>query len=340
MAKVISAYRGYTAAAIKARATIPGAGDMSIVGTTVECSNITTAKIRNAIGAAINAVRGLSIHANVNRWSGFGPTARAFSGYGQDAILVNSVAAAPHGTGEFAGYNHSAITPGWNVDPHGNDYWINSGSQVEMPLDILVGEVNYVAGGKVLGVLTNSADNICGWGTSLLDDFGDGATLNVDTDPVYFAGGITVEQLNMKLKVYINDGTAITEADDIDPSILCRVPGTDDAIVNIKIKAASEWHYDATGTHAPPGDWVQSGGEGMNWTTGVFDIGMLQSPSNFTLVKVIVYLYDWEYNLIGGGTLWEDVYYATDEIIGDLYLGMINIPAYGYHVVVIIEETI
>jgi hypothetical protein len=58
MAKIITKYRGYTAAQLKSRASVPNAVDMTVVGNTVECVNINTTKIRNAIGASINSLTG------------------------------------------------------------------------------------------------------------------------------------------------------------------------------------------------------------------------------------------------------------------------------------------
>lgn len=105
--KTISAYRGYTAAAIKARATVPDQADMTVSGTDVLCAKINTAKIRAALVAAINKVGALNTHANVNHWSWFGPTVRSIV----SQELVNSDPTTGKNLGNFAGYNHAAPTP-------------------------------------------------------------------------------------------------------------------------------------------------------------------------------------------------------------------------------------
>ena len=61
MAKVLSAYRAFTAAQIKSRADVPNQADMTVVGTTVECVAITTTKIRNILASGLNLVKGNSI---------------------------------------------------------------------------------------------------------------------------------------------------------------------------------------------------------------------------------------------------------------------------------------
>jgi hypothetical protein len=45
---IISAYRGFTAAAIKAKANIPAQADMTVVGTTVDCKNISVSMVRKS----------------------------------------------------------------------------------------------------------------------------------------------------------------------------------------------------------------------------------------------------------------------------------------------------
>jgi len=139
MAKVISKYRAYTAAEIKARATVPDQVDMTVVSTTVECVAITTAKIRNAIGASFNAVGALNLSVLVNKWSGFGPTVRSVSA----GLLVNSVGEAPHGMGEFAGYNHAAAAPDFYTSPLGVTKSIIAGEAVHWEISIDIGEPKY-----------------------------------------------------------------------------------------------------------------------------------------------------------------------------------------------------
>ena len=149
MAKVINAYRNFTASEIKARATVPDQVDMTVVSTTVECEKITTAKVRNAIGASFNAWGAFGLSSLVNKWSGFGPTVRSVSG----GLLVNSVGAAPHGAGEFAGYNHAAAAPSFYTSPLGVTKSIIAGEAVHWEISIDIGEPKY--SNEIVGYLSS-----------------------------------------------------------------------------------------------------------------------------------------------------------------------------------------
>jgi Sec7-like guanine-nucleotide exchange factor len=72
MAKVITKYRAYTASELESRAS--NTCDMVVSGNNVNCTDITTAKIRNVLSESTNAVGELSDSALVNVYSGFGPT--------------------------------------------------------------------------------------------------------------------------------------------------------------------------------------------------------------------------------------------------------------------------
>ena len=110
--------------------------------------NITISKIRAMVAESVNALGQLSTSSNVNQWSAFGPYDMSVDGNHDVSLAVN----VPHAAGEFAGYNHNAITPGLTViDEYGNP--INDGDIVEtvpfedrsrrFDITINLGELNY-----------------------------------------------------------------------------------------------------------------------------------------------------------------------------------------------------
>lgn len=332
MAKVIIKYRGYTAAQLKSRATIPNQADMIIVGNTVECVNITTAKIRNAIGVASNAIGNLSSHANVNVWSGFGPTVRSVA----TQVLINNVGTSPHAMGEFAGYNHGARIPGWITNAPSGDIWINANSDAIFTVDVYVGEVQYqLISPAIVGItlaIYNSAGNLVGWGsrnfeTDLVQD--DVTSLQAT---VYSIGVETTYTGRIWL---VGDTSAFD-----DSQISCRLPNTSDFTQTVKLKSFSEWHYDGD-AQVIPSPWVVNGSVGMNFTTGYFTLNNIASPTGYANVKIYARLFDWTYTQIGIDViLYNNVYYPPDDIYASEYMGMVNIPDHGYHVFVYFEYTI
>lgn len=147
MPKVLNAYRGFTAAMIKARATVPTQSEMTVVGTTVECTDPNTAKIRTAIAEAMNAIGDLNESTNVNEWSGFGPTVRSVVA----GILTNSVGVPGHAFGEFCGYNHSAVTPHYESSTHDDDVDAIPNTNATFTVIVHLGEARLV-GDDITGV--------------------------------------------------------------------------------------------------------------------------------------------------------------------------------------------
>jgi len=135
---IISAYRGFTAAAIKARADIPAQADMTVVETTVDCKNISVSMVRNILNSPSSGVNGVASDSNVNVWSGFGPTVRTAPA----GVLINSAPGAGS-LGSFAGYNHYATAPRWYNEAPSGDIWISSGTEATFDCTIYIGEVKW-----------------------------------------------------------------------------------------------------------------------------------------------------------------------------------------------------
>lgn len=317
MAKVITKYRGYTAAQLKNRASVPNAADMVVVGNTVECVNINTTKVRNALGASINSVSGLSRHVNINPWSGFGPT--VYSVVGQN--LVTAVGAAPHGLGEFAGYNHNARIPGWITSAPSADIWVNSGGDASFVVNVYVGEVQYQNIAPAIAGITlaiyNSAGNLVAWGSR---NFEDDLVQDEVTSLTAVLSGVTIEATYTG-KVWLVSDT--TEFDD--SQIICRLPNTSDFTQTVKIKALTELTVNSNGfTVTYPG---------INLAAGTCSFAEAYNLTGYTNVRIVAQLFDYLWNQVGTDVeMYNDSYYPPDMIYvtpakpnGD------PIDAYGYH---------
>ncbi len=342
MRKILSAYRTYTAQAIKDRASVPTPANMHIVGSTVECANINVYQVRDAIGISALDLHGQANSSNVNIWSCFGPVARSITGSGYDKVLVNTVVT-PDELFEFAGYNHNAPTPGWQSGGQAAaeaNNWVNSGSQATCNANINIGEIDWEGMGAV-GVamlIFDVTGNIVGWGYTALSGLGSNFTLAGTTT---ISGGIVLDKLDWYAMAFLVD-QEILNPEDVISAVVCRVPNISTWEINLKVKQASTWYYDGDG-QTIPSPWVQNGSAGMNFTTGYFDIGMIACKQN-KQIKIYARLFNWLDEVIGTGYIVgsESSYYsysAMEDITGNAYLGMVNIPSYGYRVVVYFEES-
>jgi len=106
MSKTLSTYLTYTPTQLKTRASVPLQQDISIGTTTIDCSNVNDALIKNVLGSGTTSVVGLSSDPNVNKWSYFNPT----RWYIETDTYINTPKI-PYTLSNFAGYNHHAIIP-------------------------------------------------------------------------------------------------------------------------------------------------------------------------------------------------------------------------------------
>jgi hypothetical protein len=232
--------------------------------------------------------------------------------------------------GSFAGYNHSAPLPGWQTGGEAAaeaDIWVNSGSKATASANVSLGEVDYTGAEGVAMVIFDSYDNIVGWGQQSLSGLGNNFILYGETDDI-----IVVDK-SYHAMGYITDTYPLSQSEDVASAVVYQIPLLTVWDVNIKVKAASEWHYSGDG-QTIPSPWTQNGSAGMNWTTGYFDIGMIATNNNYGNLRIIATLYDWLDNVIGSGYIHNGAYTALDDITGSVYLGMASIPAYGYKVII------
>lgn len=143
-------YRAYTAAELKARSTVPNAGDISVGSGNITCKYITTVKIRTSLGESINHIDDLSKSNKVNKWSGFGPYTRSVSGTpnirGDGAWLQHNKPTAHFKFGNFAGYNHNALTPSYYNTNRTTTLIIQSGGTAIFDCALTLGELKFMDG--------------------------------------------------------------------------------------------------------------------------------------------------------------------------------------------------
>jgi len=158
MAKIIDEYNllnhTFTATEIANRSS--NVGDINVVGSTVEVSNITTTDVRTALNETINKVYGLAYSMNVNNDSAFS------SWYLELANGTGIIRSIDLGRlGDFACYNHNApqtiIHPmDLASDGHLKAYYnksITGCSYVYMGSEVHLGEVNFEG---LLGTITDA----------------------------------------------------------------------------------------------------------------------------------------------------------------------------------------
>jgi hypothetical protein len=323
MPKIITKYRGFTATDLKTRADIPIQANMVVSGDTVICSDITISQIRSAINAADTNLSALARHDNVNVWSGFGPTIRSVGNYGWYKVLENSKPVGDYSMGSFAGYNHTAVTPGWNgtgKTAAQKDVWINPNTKPWVFSDIILGEVRHEDADGVILVAFNSSSGITAYGEDAFPE--------LLTENVYLLANsinnISTTQ-TWTLRSYLKSGY-ISGSTDIESAILYRCPNVDDAVVTIKIKQATT--VDTT-ADSP---WVVSGSITFSLTTGYYTITNIYSPESYDNVLILGAIYNWLGDEVGSVDLYNAAYTAYDYINTSGYVGMANIPNYGYSV--------
>jgi len=338
-------YNLFSASELKSKADIPEQDNITIVDDTVDyiaCINVSKYFICDFFSLDRDTgLIDLCRYAGVNRWAAFCPVERGFSGTGWTRDLVNNVPTLCRQL-DFAGYNHDALTPGWQTGGQAiaeAEVWVNLGSKGTVECRICIGEVNWndINAGWVIAVIFNASDVPIGWSKVDINTVANNFTIYPETvDP------IALDHLDYYGRFVICDDAEIAQLEDVESAILCRVPNTNTFEVNFKVKAASAIYYDATGTGQPPSPWVNNNGVlGINWNTGVVTIGYdLEATQSWTNVRFQATLYNWLDEVIGQADIFDDVYNALDSVYGSAYVGMTNIPLFGYTVKVEIFYTI
>lgn len=316
MAKVLNAYRLITAATIKANAEIPNQADMTVVGTTVECINISTTKIKNVIGHTNNKLSELCAAVGINHWSGFGPTKRTISGSGASGEIVNSDPTANYKIGDYPGYNHGAVTPGWNNKAAAEaDKWIDSGNNVTFIADIQIGEARYAEDLAGIANIVGIALVAYEYGTTTVKAFGitslSSCSIAANLTAVTTVG-VTL-QTRYDIKVFFV--SSLTNLD-----IVCRVPNITDGSCYAKIKQATSWSMTS--------GWNTTVDLRLN--DGYLTINNAYKNQYMVELTVTANLRNWLGEIVQSVELYRAEYLANQDLDFYAFCGMANIPNYGY----------
>jgi hypothetical protein len=235
MAKRIDTYRAYTTNEMKIRSDIPAQADISEQVGYINCSNIKLSEVKTLLSEANFSIYDCCNSANVNVWSNFAPVHRqVFGGTLSSDITI------PYHLGDFAGYNHTAVTPGWitgGLAAASADIWINSGSTPSFVASVVVSEIDFttVDGASILGIclaIYDGASNIDGHDIQDLEALKDEVDLIAALDHT-----LTAEETFTGKIWFVSDLGDFTGAEAI-----CRLPNTADYSVTVKIKAATHYH--------------------------------------------------------------------------------------------------
>lgn len=348
MGKIRYVYNLFSAAQLKARADIPDTGNIAIVDDTIDyidCTNVSKYFVCDFF--SLNRDTGLIALCRsllVNRWSAFCPVVRSFSGSGWTRDLVNGLPTLCRLL-DFAGYNHEALTPGWQTGGQATaqtDKWVNYGSKGTIECPICIGEIDWHDIGAlwVVAMLFDGSDGVVGWSKVDVESVANDFTIWPET-----TDNILLDHTDWYGRLVFCDSAELASPEDVEAALLCRVPNTSTFDVNFKVKLPSTVYFSATNTTEPPSPWVNvnypSPALGMNWATGIvtltYYIGINATYSN---VQITATLYNWLNEVIGSGDLWNDPVDPSTEVSGSVNLGMTSIPAYGYKVIVDINYTL
>lgn len=328
----------FTPSALKARADVPSQANISEGAGYIRCVNVSRDYVKNILGSATTSIIGICRHANVNRWSGFGPTVRSVSGGGSyAAALVNSLPTQCKLL-DFAGYDHHAQTPGWWNLSNPKDVYVNAGTQAQIEITPIIGQVKWedLGATHLAVVLFDNNGVVQGFGQTALSGIGENAMITVTS-----TYAINTDKNNWYVVAYLMSQPIINPIDDLPWYIVCKVPNCNASTVRLYAIAQSYVKYGDTGTLQPPSPWVNNNGPlGWNRTTGYVTIGYdLESANNWANVRVYAVLTNYLGQTISTVDIFNGPYYALDSVYGSVYLGMTNIPDYGYFCNVYIAYT-
>lgn len=278
MAKVRTAYRAYTAATLKSRATVPDQADITVVSATIECVDISTMKIRNALGSGKNTDYGNASDSHVNHWSGFGPTVRTVAA----GLLVNSDPITGR-LGDFAGYNHSAVAPHFDVKGANESVLINPNGSYVFYCVADIGEILYT---DIIGVNTITHVAFSVWngttyvsskvkalsGMTNLADFSTNAADRITVSSIAYSTVYTC-------KIEFLDNVAY---DYTGANTVCQVPGLEDWEVEINVQSANHFFLNGPNNDSTEYGYTFSSGRwnvnaaSFNTSTGTITINYVQ----------------------------------------------------------------
>lgn len=153
MAKSIYPYSVFTATDIYSRSS--ATGTMTNQSTYVDFTDITVSNVKTILSETSTSISDLCTSGNINVWSKFSPKTLLIS-----SNQIATTVSAPYKLGDFAGYNHNAITP--YVSDYADTVYGTANQSVTYPLELAIGELDYTDIGiyKVKATLKESSTTL------------------------------------------------------------------------------------------------------------------------------------------------------------------------------------
>jgi hypothetical protein len=294
MSKDRTTYGKYSVTNIVTRSSVPSQDNMAILESKVLCSNITTARIRNALSESTNDIGSLYTSAKVNTWSEFGPWYRTHTSTAFSSHLDNN-RPVEYKMGDFACYNHAAMVPGWTSTGYAiattNIYIDPSlGSTVTFHANVNIGELDYQAFGAA------TATRLVMWnintglivGTSIWRPLIDCWDTDVDYQ-ITLLDQHTGE--NYQGMIYItSDAAEDTDIAENGSTIVCKVPNTEAGfyvnVVEMTDSGLTVTHTNNTGTP------LTVVGDTFDLVTGTCGFTSASSITSYEWLTIKAYLRD------------------------------------------------
>ena len=332
MGKIRDTYGLFSAANLKSRSSIPAATDITVNTSSIDCVNIKVSDVKNVLSASTYSLYDLCRHTNVNRWSAWCPVVRTYSGSFPNNDIVNSVPTICR-LGDFAGYNHNALTLGWQSGGQASaqeDIWIDSGNQATVSAPICIGEIDWVkeGAGWVVMLIYGDAEGLVGWGKTDISTVANNFTLTGTTD---VSGGIVLSK-TWYGRMFICAAGTLASKEDVEAASMCRIPNTTTFSINVKVRAVTDLTVNSNGLTVE--------GEGFNLIAGTCGFTKFYHlTESYSNVLVQARLFDHLWQQVGSTIDMHDgEYYASDEafpnITGSAKPNGDYIAAYGYHFVI------
>jgi len=327
MGKIRNVYRCFTDTQLKNRSEIPTAANIALGTTYIDCTNISLAGVKSVLSGTTYSLYDLCRHANVNHWSAFGPTVRTVTGSGYDKVLVNSDPTVCK-LGDFAGYNHGAVTPGWQSGGEAAaeaNNWVNAGTKATCTANIDLGEVDWNGDLAVLGIamlLFDSGDAIVGWGKKIYSDVTDTGlvTMSAETDST-----MSTDHTDWYARIFLTDTyVGLADSSDVYSAVVCEVPNVTAFEINIKVKQQSTLYLDATLwdflTDPKTVGNVIFSGISFNVAPGTITFSDLKDSSvGIDGICIHVQVLDWLDNVVSEGNIYDNTDHAMTP----------DVPPYG-----------
>lgn len=312
-AKELTVYRAYTASELKARASIPVAGDITVYADRIACKKITTTKIRTVIGESINHIDDLSKSNKVNKWSAFSPYTRSVTGTpdarGDGAWLQHNKPTAHFKFGNFAGYNHNALTPSYYNTNRAQTLIINSGGTAIFDCALTLGELKFMDGditgqGQVLGIafIVWDANTLIGYQVKSLLTLKD--TIISSAFQITKANVTVSKRYTCQIRL-IKSATAYN----YNPTnVVCGITELPDYTKDVIVQSANHFYFNAPYSAFPPviagstytfGEWVL-GIPSFNINTGAMVFQYLSEAARaWTGLHITAYVEEGYYDIAG-----------------------------------------